>query len=114
MRRNKQNTRHFVMSEENCCQNLLQDRTPQQVLNYHNPSVFGIDKQPFEVKLVDKLHQESVQLLLVCDGVDPGVADLAGDDAPGAHLPGVPALGGGAAQVHHHRVLLGYQTYSLV
>ena len=102
------------MSEQNLDKGVLEQRGAKEVLHYDHTSVLGVDQEPLEVEMMDKVHQEGIQLVRVGRVEDPGVVHLAGDDAPGADLPGVPALGRVPPDVQHHGVLLGDETDALV
>ena len=102
------------MSEQNLDQSILEQRGAQEVLHNDHSPVLGVDQKPLEVEVMDKVHQQSVQLVRVRGVEDPGVVHLAGDDAPRADLPSVPTLGGVPPDVQHHRVLLGDEPDALV
>ena len=63
---------------------------------------------------MDKVHEDGVQFVGVGGVEDPDVVHLAGDNAAGTDLPGVPALGSVPPDVKHHGVFLGDQSDTLV
>ena len=102
------------MFEQDFDQSILEQRGPEEVFYNDDPSVLGVDQKPFEVEAVDKVHEDGVQFVRVGGLEDPGVVHLARDDAAGAHLPGVSALGRVPPDVKHNGVFLGYETDALI
>ena len=102
------------MFEQNFDQSILEQRGPEEVFYNDNPSVLGVDQKPFEVEAVDKVHEDGVQFVRVGGLEDPGVVHLARDDAAGAHLPSVSALGRVPPDVKHHGVFLGDESDALI
>ena len=102
------------MFEQNFDQSILEQRGPEKVFYNDNPSVLGVDQKPFEVEAVDKVHEDGVQFVRVGGLEDPDVVHLARDDASGAHLTSVPALGRVPPDVKHHGVFLGDESDALI
>ena len=102
------------MFKQNFDQRILEQRGAEQILNYDHSSVLRVNQEPFEVKVMNKVHEEGVQLVRVSGVEDPGLVQLARDDAPGTHLPSVPALGRVPAYVKNNGMLLGDQPDTLI